>query len=183
MKKYRESAAFVFVDEAAGVAVVVDGAVVVVAIADIFAPSCELGLSPNLSLHLYREGIFSCDHCQKICYLEVFSQFSEADCGGHPDNCFESGRIARQDQESDIIRLRQELGGLAGHRWGDLAYALEGWSKEGKDRPLDRWSPTTTMAAVIIKFAIATGRLEDRGDEIDGATEEEDVGADKEDVM
>lgn len=34
--------------------------------------------------------------------------------------------------------LRQELKGLAGHRWGDLAYALGWWSNERKDGSLDR---------------------------------------------
>lgn len=76
IKIYRESAAVVFVDEAAVVAdraAVVGGAAVVVATVDIFAPSCELGLTPNLSLNLYREGIFNYD--PKIRYLELFLLF------------------------------------------------------------------------------------------------------------
>lgn len=71
MKIYRENAAVVLVDEAAVVAdraAVVDGAAVVVATVDIFAPSCELGLSPNLSLNFNRDGIFNCDPC-RICVI------------------------------------------------------------------------------------------------------------------
>lgn len=79
--------------------------------------------------------------------------------------------------------LRQELRSLAGHSWGDLAYVLGGWSNERKDGPLDNWSPTITMIAATIKFAIATGRLEDRRDERDEDTGEEDNSADEEDVI
>ncbi len=60
---------------------------------------------------------------------------------------------------------------------------MGGWSNERKDGPLDRWSPTTTMVAATIKFAIATGRLEDRSDEVDKDTEEEDGCADEKDIM
>lgn len=69
IKIYRENAAVVLVDEAdvvADRAAVVDGAAVVVATVDIFVPSCELGLSPNLFLNLNGVGIFNCDPCQKF---------------------------------------------------------------------------------------------------------------------
>ncbi len=39
------------------------------------------------------------------------------------------------------------------------------------------------MVAATIKFAIATGRLEDRSDKVDKDTEEEDGCADEEDVI
>ena len=77
--------------------------------------------------------------------------------------------------------LRQELRSLAGHRWGDLAYALGGWANERKDGPLDRWSPATTMVAATIKFAIATDCLEDRSNDVDGDAEGEDESWDEED--
>ena len=95
-KIYRESAAVILVDGAAVVVVdeaanVVDGANVVVAAvgtdgavdkSDVFAPSCELGLSLNLSLKFNREGIFYYDLCQKSCYLELLLQsFVRLDCG------------------------------------------------------------------------------------------------------
>ena len=80
--------------------------------------------------------------------------------------------------------LRPELRTAAAHRWGDLAYALGGWSNERKDVPLDKWSPATSMISATIKFAIATGRLEDRSDENDEVenTEEENKGVDEEDL-
>ena len=64
-----------------------------------------------------------------------------------------------------------------------LAYALGGWSNEGKDGLLDKWYPGTTMVSVTIKFAIATGRLEDRSNESDQETGEEDNGEDGEDMV
>lgn len=79
--------------------------------------------------------------------------------------------------------MEEPLRSLAGHSWGDLAYVLGGWSNERKDGPLDNWSPTITMIAATIKFAIATGRLEDRRDERDEDTGEEDNSADEEDVI
>ena len=53
-----------------------------------------------------------------------------------------------------------------------------------KDGPLDKWSPATSMISATIKFAIATGRLEDQSDENDEVedTEEEDEGVDEEDL-
>lgn len=69
---YRESAAVVLVDEAAAVA---GRAAVVVATVDVFAPSCDLGLTPNLSLNLYREGILNYDPCQKFVIWNSFSLF------------------------------------------------------------------------------------------------------------
>ncbi len=53
--------------------------------------------------------------------------------------------------------LRSELRATTGHRWGDLAYVLGGWSNEKKDRPRDKWSPATNMISATIKFAITTG--------------------------
>ena len=79
--------------------------------------------------------------------------------------------------------LRQELRCLAAYRWGDLAYALGGWSNERKDGPLDSWSPTTAMVSATIKFAITTGRLEDRSNEGDRESEEEASSADEEEVV
>lgn len=61
--------------------------------------------------------------------------------------------------------LRQEFKRLAANRWGDLSYALGGWSNDRKDGPVDRWTPQTAMVLATINFAIATGRLEDRSNE------------------
>ena len=41
----------------------------------------------------------------------------------------------------------QEFKRLAANRWGDLSYALGGWSNERKDGLLDRWAPHTAMVA------------------------------------
>lgn len=61
---------------------------------------------------------------------------------------------------------------------------MGGWSNERKDGPLDKWSPATSMISATIKFAIATGRLEDRSDENDVVEdiEEEDERVDEEDL-
>ena len=67
--------------------------------------------------------------------------------------------------------LRQEVKRLAANCWGDLSYALGGWSSERKDGPLDRWTSHTAMVSATINFAIATGRLEDRS--IERGEEEE----------
>ena len=61
--------------------------------------------------------------------------------------------------------LRQEFKRLAANRWGDLSYALGGWSNERKDGHLYNWTPQTAMVSATINFAIATGRLEDRSNE------------------
>ena len=63
------------------------------------------------------------------------------------------------------ISIRHEFKRLAANRWGDLSYALGGWSNERKDGPLDKRTPHTAMVSATINFAIATGRLEDRSDE------------------
>ncbi len=117
----------------------------------------------RLNSYLAKIQALDSDQCQCKCDIETVDHF-----------LFRCSRWKN---------LRQELRGLVGHRWGDLAYALGEWSNERKDGPLDRWSPTTTMVAATIKFAIATGRLEDRSDEVDEDTEKEDGCADEEDVM
>lgn len=55
-------------------------------------------------------------------------------------------------------------------------------SNERKDGQLNKWSPATAMISATIKFAIATGRLEDRSDESDEDIGEEDNGMDEEDM-
>lgn len=76
--------------------------------------------------------------------------------------------------------LRQEFKRLAANRWGDLSYALGGWSNKRKDGPLDRWTPQTAMVSATINFAIATGRLEDRRNKHDEEeSEEEEAGTDE----
>ena len=64
-----------------------------------------------------------------------------------------------------VTNLRQEFKRLAANRWGDLSYALGGWSNERRDGHLDKWTPQTAMVSATINFSIATGRLEDRSDE------------------
>ena len=54
-----------------------------------------------------------------------------------------------------------------GHRWGDLAFALGGWSgrREGitqkyVDGPRDKWKPKLAVLKAVIKFVKATRRFE-----------------------
>ncbi len=74
--------------------------------------------------------------------------------------------------------LRQEFKRLAANRWGDLSYALGGWSNARKDGPLDKWIPHYSMVSATINFAIATGRLEDH--RIENSDEEEENSNDEE---
>ena len=77
--------------------------------------------------------------------------------------------------------LRQKFKRLAANRWGDLSYALEGWSNKRKDGPLDLWVPHTTMVSATINFAIclqdrSNGRGEEESDEdVKSADEDEDA--------
>lgn len=45
---------------------------------------------------------------------------------------------------------------------------------KGKIEPLDRWAPQTAMVSATINFAIAIGRLEDRGNVHDEEESEEE---------
>lgn len=54
---------------------------------------------------------------------------------------------------------------LAANRWGDLFHALQGWSNERKDGPLDEWKPSISMISATINFAVVPGWLQDRSDE------------------
>lgn len=47
------------------------------------------------------------------------------------------------------------------NRWGDLSFALGGWSGEGKDGDRTKWKPSLEMVAATIKFALETERLGD----------------------
>ena len=62
------------------------------------------------------------------------------------------------------LEQRQSLFKLArkANRWGDLSFALGGWSSERKDGSLQSWKPTQEMVSATIKFAMATNRLSDR---------------------
>lgn len=45
------------------------------------------------------------------------------------------------------------------NRWGDLSFALGGWSGETKDGMRSKWSPSLDMVAATIKFALETKSL------------------------
>ena len=60
---------------------------------------------------------------------------------------------------------RQELRLQHGERFGDLSYALGGFSsrKEGGesiDGPIERWKPDIDVVRATIQFAMDTGRLQ-----------------------
>lgn len=65
------------------------------------------------------------------------------------------------------LEQRQALFTLArkADRWGDLSFALGGWSSERKDRTLQNWRPSQEMVSATVKFAIATNRLSDKREE------------------
>ena len=56
---------------------------------------------------------------------------------------------------------RQSLCKLASKfkRWGDLSFALGGWSGETKDGDRSKWKPSLEMVAATVKFALETKRL------------------------
>ena len=61
--------------------------------------------------------------------------------------------------------LRQPLKEAAGPRWGDLSYALGGWTSRKKadgsflDGRKDGWKPPVSMVEATLHFVEATGRL------------------------
>ena len=61
--------------------------------------------------------------------------------------------------------LRQPMKEVAGPRWGDLSYALGGWTDRKKadgnllDGRKDKWKPSIPMVDATLQFAEATGRL------------------------
>ena len=74
-------------------------------------------------------------------------------------------------------RQRAKLRQQHGQRFGDLSYALGGYSsrREGNesiDGPIERWKPNMDTVRATIQFAIDTGRLQ--ADSQDTASAEED---------
>lgn len=65
------------------------------------------------------------------------------------------------------LEQRQALFNLArkANRWGDLSFALDGWSNERKDGKLQDWKPPQETAPATTKPAIATERLSDEKEE------------------
>lgn len=58
------------------------------------------------------------------------------------------------DQRRNICRLASKS-----NRWGDLSFALGGWSGEAKDGNRSKWRPSFEMVAATVKFALETKRL------------------------
>jgi hypothetical protein len=59
-------------------------------------------------------------------------------------------------------------------RWGDLPYALGGWSgrtnrRSGRqvDGPCEKWKPNLKVIKAMIQFVIKTGRFQPRATEVD----------------
>jgi len=82
-------------------------------------------------------------------------------------------------------------------RWGDLAYALGGWS-EREDRrtgrtadgPVEKWTPNLKVIKAVIQFVIKTGRFQPKamveeikitgevgGEEVEEESDRESVGS------
>ena len=91
--------------------------------------------------------------------------------GVEPDMC----ECGRQPESVDHFQFRcpqwlEQRQTLFNHarkanRWGDLSFALGGWSNERKDGTLQSLKPTHEMVSATIKFAIATNRLNDKKEE------------------
>jgi hypothetical protein len=67
-----------------------------------------------------------------------------------------------------------------GERWRDLAYALEGWSRQmnrgtGKlvDRPKEKWKPDIRVIKEVIQFVKATERFQPRATIVERVEEAE----------
>lgn len=63
------------------------------------------------------------------------------------------------DQRRNICRLATKS-----NRWGDLSFALGGWSGETKVGDLSKWRPSLEMVAATVKFALETERLAEEQD-------------------
>jgi hypothetical protein len=62
-------------------------------------------------------------------------------------------------------KQRQKLRLQHGERFGDLSYALGGYSSrqeggESIDGPIERWKPDTEVVRATIQFTMDTGRLQ-----------------------
>lgn len=74
------------------------------------------------------------------------------------------------DQRRNICRLATKS-----NRWGDLSFALGGWSGETKDGDRLKWRPSLEMVAATGKFALETKRLTEeqhRPEEVEKSGEE-----------
>ena len=99
------------------------------------------------------------------------SETATCDCGlteSIPHFLFSCGRWTQQRS-----RLRQQHG----NRFGDLSYALGGYSSrqeggENIDGPIERWKPDINVVKATIQFAKDTGRLQPN--EQDAASTEDD---------
>ena len=58
------------------------------------------------------------------------------------------------DQRQNICRVASKF-----NRWGDLSFALGGWSGDTKDGDRTKWRPSLEMVAATVKFALETQRL------------------------
>lgn len=92
-------------------------------------------------------------------------------------------------QVSAMARATPDYFNLArkANRWGDLSFALGGWSNERKDGTLQSWKPSQEMVSATTKFAIATNRLGDKKEEreleprAEGSADEEEIRGDLQD--
>jgi hypothetical protein len=71
----------------------------------------------------------------------------------------------RSRWENERRNLRETIGG----RWGDLAYALGGWSgrknrgtQQYVDGPCKRWKPNMKVLKAVIQYVKATKRFQPR---------------------
>ena len=63
------------------------------------------------------------------------------------------------------------------NRWGDLSFALGGWSGVPKDGDRSKWRPPLEMVAATVKFALETKRLaegQNSTEDVEKAGEEEE---------
>jgi hypothetical protein len=74
-------------------------------------------------------------------------------------------------------------------RWGDLPYALGGWSgrtngRSGRqvDGPCEKWKPNLKVIKTMIQFVRKTGRCQPRATVVEGVVEEVMGGGGERDV-
>lgn len=75
------------------------------------------------------------------------------------------------------IDQRRNIHNIAGsfNRWGDLSFALGGWSGVRKDGELPKWRPSIEMVSATIKFALETKRLVEEPRDNEAGLEESEV--------
>ena len=100
------------------------------------------------------------NHLQKYLYRRKLTESPQCECGQNEDSTRHL-LLECSKWEAERRLLRPKVGA----RWGDLSYMLGGWNS-WKDRrgntmdgPKEKWKPSIPTVKAVIKFAIATKKL------------------------